>query len=83
MRLPPSMDDTLLKNFNSKIKLAPLMLLFNGYWMLSNEQIFNNKWSYIQDKSNSMKSGHLVGFRLCSASPMFMLAIFAFFIYVA
>lgn len=37
MRLPPSMDDTLLKNFNDKIKLAPLMLLFNGYWMLSNE----------------------------------------------
>lgn len=36
MRLPPSLDDTLLKNFNNKIKTAPLILLVNGYWMISN-----------------------------------------------
>jgi len=41
------------------IKFSPLFLLFNGYWMLSNLQIFNNNWSYIMNLLEPMKSGHL------------------------
>jgi len=29
------------------MKWAPLIMLFNGYWMLSNKQIFDNGWSYM------------------------------------
>lgn len=36
MRLPPSLDDTLMKNFVAKVSYAPLLMIFNGYWMISN-----------------------------------------------
>lgn len=37
VRQPPAMDDTLSKKALALIKWAPLFLLFNGYWMLSNQ----------------------------------------------
>ena len=37
VRQPPAMDDTLSKKALQLIKWAPLFLLFNGYWMLSNQ----------------------------------------------
>lgn len=37
MRLPPSLDDTLINNFTSKVKIAPIIMICNGYWMLSNQ----------------------------------------------
>jgi len=36
MKLPPALDDKLTTNCISMLKLAPIMLLFNGYWMMSN-----------------------------------------------
>lgn len=35
-RLPPSLDDKLTENAISMLRYAPLLLLFNGYWMLDN-----------------------------------------------
>lgn len=52
------MDDTLSKKALQLIKWAPLFLLFNGYWMLSNQQIFNNKWHFIERNSDSMDAEH-------------------------
>jgi len=40
MRQPPALDDKLTKNAVDMLKWAPLLWLFNGYWMLSNKQIF-------------------------------------------
>ena len=37
VRQPQAMDDTLSKKALQLIKWAPLFLLFNGYWMLSNQ----------------------------------------------
>ena len=37
VKLPPSLDDKLTNNLLAMIKWAPLIMLFNGYWMLSNE----------------------------------------------
>ena len=37
VKLPPSLDDKLTLNLLAMIKWAPLIMLFNGYWMLSNE----------------------------------------------
>jgi len=34
-RLPPSLDDKLTKNAVRVLKFSPVMLLANGYWMLS------------------------------------------------
>ena len=35
-RLPPSFDDKLTHNAISMLRYAPILLLFNGYWMLDN-----------------------------------------------
>jgi hypothetical protein len=36
MKLPPALDDKLTINCINMLKIAPIMLLFNGYWMISN-----------------------------------------------
>ena len=33
---PPALDDKLTRNALNVIKFAPILMLFNGYWMLSN-----------------------------------------------
>lgn len=47
VRKPPVLDDKLAKNAIQILYWSPILLLFNGYWMLSNPQIFENIWSYI------------------------------------
>lgn len=74
MRLPPSLDDSLMINFCHKVKFAPIFLVFNGYWMVSNKQIFENKWSYILDNNESMKSGHTIDLQANYSSPLLDIA---------
>ena len=40
VKMPPAMDDSLSTNALDKLKYAPLLLLFNAFWMLGNKQIF-------------------------------------------
>jgi len=54
------MDDTMTKNALRLLKLAPIFMLLNGYWMVSNQQIFNNSWNYIEQDSEPMPSGHVL-----------------------
>ena len=35
-KLPPSMDDKLTNNAVKVLSMAPLLLLFNGFWMVTN-----------------------------------------------
>jgi hypothetical protein len=46
MKQPPALDDKLIKNCLDKMQWGPLLFLVNGYWMLSNVQMFDNKWNY-------------------------------------
>lgn len=57
-QMPPSLDDRLTKNAVSILKFAPILLLFNGFWMLSNEQIFNGKVNLKDTNSSVMITGH-------------------------
>jgi hypothetical protein len=59
------------------LKGAPLLLLFNGYWMISNHQIFTNAWNYKERTFETMKSGHLVHLEINWATPMLLLAVAA------
>lgn len=43
-KLPPTLDEKLTKNAINQIKWAPLLFVLNGYWMISNKQIFNTTW---------------------------------------
>lgn len=36
-RLPPALDNKLTNNAIDKLKYAPLLMIFNGYWMISNK----------------------------------------------
>ena len=38
--MPPALDDQMTKNALSLLSYSPVLLLVNGYWMLSNKQIF-------------------------------------------
>ena len=62
VRVPPALDDKLINFVLGKLKWAPLIFLMNGYWMLSNQEIFLNKWEYIDLKTEHMKSQHFVEF---------------------
>ena len=35
--MPPALDDRLTKNAVSLLQYSPLLLLANGYWMISNK----------------------------------------------
>lgn len=37
VKLPPALDDSLSTNALNMLKWAPLLLLFNGYWMIGNK----------------------------------------------
>jgi len=37
VKLPPALDDKLTINALNMLKYAPLLLLFNGYWMITNK----------------------------------------------
>jgi hypothetical protein len=41
-QLPPAMDDRMTVNAMNLLAYTPIMFLMNGYWMLSNRQMFEN-----------------------------------------
>ena len=47
VRLPPALDDTLTNNAVKMLKGAPIIMIMNAYWMVSNNQIFDNKWYFV------------------------------------
>jgi len=47
VRLLPALDTKLTENALDMLKWSPILFLFNGYWMISNPQIFENRYSLI------------------------------------
>lgn len=80
VKLPPALDDKLTINCINMLKWAPLLLLFNGYWMISNRQVFQNEWEYIEKSTNTMISDHFVFFGVNWATPTLFMAVAAVFI---
>mmetsp|Transcript_16102 Transcript_16102/g.25007 ORF Transcript_16102/g.25007 Transcript_16102/m.25007 type:complete len:124 (-) Transcript_16102:564-935(-) len=69
------MDDSLTKNALNLAKWAPTFLLFNGYWMLSNRQIFADHWTFLDKQTEGMRSEHLVKyFSVDWATPVEIMA---------
>jgi len=42
-RIPPALDDKMTINALNMLTFAPVLFMCNGYWMLSNMQIFQSK----------------------------------------
>jgi len=79
VKLPPALDDKLTNNAIEMLKYAPILLLFNGYWMISNKQIYENVWSYIDKTTDTMKSDHFVYFGVNWGTPVLFMATAAVF----
>ena len=52
------MDDQMNINFIRYLSYTPSIFLWNGYWMLSNLQIFENTVNKKTDISAEMPTGH-------------------------
>ena len=64
-RLPPAMDNKLNNNALNMLRYAPMFLLMNGFWLVDNRTIFNNKWHYKDRATEFMKSDHFFeGFKI-------------------
>jgi hypothetical protein len=76
VQLPPALDDKLTQNLIKMLAFSPLFMVLNGYWMLSNEQMFNNKWDWIPTYQAMMPSGHQINFnKIDYRSPILFIAI--------
>lgn len=66
---------------------APFFMLANGYWMISNQQIFNNL-TFFKDNSlstTSMRSGHFIApffYTINWATPMALMLVAALILLV-
>ena len=67
------------QNAMKRMTLAPMLFLFNGYWMLSNKQIFENKVNLINYTTDQMSSSHHLNtmFELDQGTPLLIIC-FAF-----
>lgn len=74
-RQPPAMDNSLSDSVLSIMKYAPIMLLFNGYWLMDNRQFFDNVWHYKDKVTENMWADHLPGYRVCQSSPLFLMSV--------
>jgi len=82
VRQPPALDDKLTKNALDKLKWSPILFLFNGYWMLSNRQIFENKWSFIENTADKMKSEHYPVIGVNWAAPVLLMCTASIFLII-
>lgn len=56
--IPPSMDDKMTENAIRLLSYTPIIFLMNGYWMLSNRQMFENVINMIPLSTQEMQSSH-------------------------
>ena len=77
--MPPALDDQMTKNALSLLSYSPILLLLNGYWMLSNRQIFASDINALTTMTETMLTGHTVGsftfYSIDYAYPMLMLGV--------
>lgn len=76
-QLPPAMDDKMTANAVTLMSLSPIIFLINGYWMLSNKQMFENVINSKHSSEEEMPSGHDLGSlaEMSQATPMLLISI--------
>lgn len=57
-RKPPMFDDVLNKSAIDSLKVAPIFMMFFGFWIFGNRQIFNNFVSARDDKNEPIITDH-------------------------
>lgn len=71
------MDDKMTTNAMWLLSFTPILFLFNGYWMLSNRQMFSNEVNQVSRSTDEMSSAHFWSTlpQLNQATPMLMISI--------
>ena len=84
-QLPPSLDDKLTANCIGMLRWAPILLLFNGYWMLDNQQMFQNVINLKDTTLSLMSTGHSLSTigSVSQASPLLLLGLAVLVIFFA
>lgn len=83
-RKPPDLDFTLTENAINILKGLPLILVMNGYWMLSNLQIFSNSINLRMLESETMPNYHTFSTLkyINQATPVLLIAVFIILIFL-
>lgn len=83
-QIPPSLDDRMTNNAIQLLLKAPIFYMINGFWMLTNTQIFNGWVNPIAKQGEPMVTGHTVNMTMSvnQASPLFLLTIALFVIII-
>ena len=70
------MDDRMAKNAMQLLSYCPLIFLVNGYWMLSNRQMFENIVNKVTYTTEEMSSDHKISdsFQMTQATPLLVFA---------
>ena len=74
--MPPALDDALTKNMLQLLSYSPILLIFNGLWMISNRQIFDSWVNSISTTTDLMETGHTLKSminRVQPSSPLLMI----------
>jgi hypothetical protein len=73
---PPMFDDVLNKSAISTLKVAPLFMMFFGFWVFGNQQIFDNFVKGRQFKTEEIDTDH-TGYqiRVDQTLPLFLSAV--------
>lgn len=74
-RLPPAMDNSLSNSVLSIMKYAPMLMLFNGYWLMDNRQFFDNVWHYKDKVTENMWADHWPQYRVTQSSPLLLMSV--------
>ena len=80
--MPPALDDQMTKNALSMLAYSPVLLMMNGYWMLSNKQIFDSELNSLSTVTENMLTGHTFDtlFVLDHAFPLLVLSLSVLFL---
>jgi hypothetical protein len=81
-RQPPSMDDAMCKSIIQILKFAPILFLFNNYWLMDSKLFFDNKWQFKMKVTDNIMSSHLVAPTINQAAPLLYVAFIAAFIFI-
>jgi hypothetical protein len=76
--LPPALDEKLTMNAISWMRLGPIFFLLNGYWMISQPQMFESDVNQITYSTNYMSTNHSIAAAFTTvtwASPMLLVGL--------
>lgn len=75
---PPAYDDKIIQKAIGILSYSPLLLLVNGFWMLSNRQMFENIVYKLSYSTLPMPTGHSIESTLhhARARPMLLMILF-------